>query len=121
MEPRIRKRLALTGDASLTCVLTQSIASRSTRGLLPFEILELVDRELSRRQFTSECTAAYLATIRGFVTEHIAHRLAEIRRNHGMFEALEREEEWDEETDLSLGASGMSHSRPGLRIILTLW
>ncbi|OSX60618.1 hypothetical protein POSPLADRAFT_1148493 [Postia placenta MAD-698-R-SB12] len=82
-----------------------SIASRSTRGLLPFEILELVDRELSRRQFTSECTAAYLATIRGFVTEHIAHRLAEIRRNHGMFEALEREEEWDEETDLSLGAS----------------
>ncbi|CAL1713617.1 unnamed protein product [Somion occarium] len=82
-----------------------SIAPRSSRGLLPFEILEYVDRELAQRRFTSECTAAYIATIRGFVTERVAHRLAEIRKSHGMFDALEREEEWDADTDLSMGAS----------------
>ena len=68
--------------------------------------MELVDKKLSRRKFTSECTAAYIATIRGFVSEHIAHRLADIRRDHGMFDALERDIEWDADTDLTLGASG---------------
>ena len=73
--------------------------------MLPFEILELVDRELSKRKFTSECTAAYIAMIRGFISENVAHKLGEIRKSRGMFEALEREDEWDEETDLSMGAS----------------
>ena len=72
---------------------------------MPFEIMELVDRELSHRKFTNECTAAYLATIRGFISENVANKLGEIRKSRGMFEALEREEEWDEETDLSMGAS----------------
>ncbi|OCH86035.1 beta and beta-prime subunits of DNA dependent RNA-polymerase [Obba rivulosa] len=82
-----------------------AIASRNTRGLLPFEIFEFVDRELATRRFISECTPAYLATVRGFISEHIVDRLAEVRRQHGMYDALEREAEWDEETDLSLGAS----------------
>ena len=69
--------------------------------------MELVDKELSRRKFTSECTAAYIATIRGFVSEHIAHKLADIRRDHGMFDAMERDSEWDADTDLTLGASGL--------------
>ena len=43
--------------------------------------------------------------IRGFVSENVAHKLGEIRKSRGMFEALEREDEWDEETDLSMGAS----------------
>ena len=76
--------------------------------MLPFEILEFVDRELSQRRFTTECTAAYLATIRGFINEHIAQRLGEIRKSQNMFEALEREDEWDADTDLSMGASGES-------------
>ena len=37
--------------------------------------------------------------------DHIAHRLAKIRQARGLFDALEREEEWDEETDLSMGVS----------------
>ncbi|KAK7689907.1 hypothetical protein QCA50_006546 [Cerrena zonata] len=82
-----------------------SVATRLSRGLFPFEILEYVDRELADRRFTSECTAAYIATVRGFVAEHIAHRVADIRKARGMFEALERNEEWDTDTDLSMGAS----------------
>lgn len=84
----------------------QAIAFRHSRGLLPFEIFESVDRELSKKKFTSECTAAYLATIRGFIAEHVVHKLAENRKSRGMFEALERDDEWDEDTDLSMGASG---------------
>ncbi|KZT20622.1 beta and beta-prime subunits of DNA dependent RNA-polymerase [Neolentinus lepideus HHB14362 ss-1] len=82
-----------------------TISSRSGRGLLPFEVLEIVDSELSQKRYLSESTAAFRATVRGFVTEHIVHKLAEIRKSRGMFEALEREEEWDADTDLSLGAS----------------
>lgn len=89
-------------------VRLQAIATRTTRGLLPFELLEFVDRELAQRRFTGECTAAYLATIRGYVTENIAYRLAEIRKSRGMFDALQREDEWDADTDLSMGASGKS-------------
>lgn len=65
-----------------------------------------MDRELQSRKFTGECTAAYVATIRGFILEHVAHRLATVREGHGMFGALECASEWDEATDLSLGASG---------------
>ncbi|KAJ7929053.1 hypothetical protein B0H13DRAFT_1965408 [Mycena leptocephala] len=82
-----------------------ALGSRSGRGLLPYEILEIVDRELATKKFTSECTAAYLATIRGYTTEHIAYRQAEVRSSWGMYEALEKEDSWDEHTDLTLGAS----------------
>ena len=73
--------------------------------MLPFEILEYVDRELADRRFTSECTAAYIATVRGFIAEHIAQKVADIRKSRGMFGALERNEEWDADTDLTMGAS----------------
>ncbi|KAH8106355.1 beta and beta-prime subunits of DNA dependent RNA-polymerase [Cristinia sonorae] len=82
-----------------------AIASRSSRGLLPYEIMSFVDRELQSQRFTNECTAAYLATIRGFVLEHIAQRLAGIRESRGMFGALQCAPDWDAETDLSFGAS----------------
>ncbi|KII96076.1 hypothetical protein PLICRDRAFT_130272 [Plicaturopsis crispa FD-325 SS-3] len=82
-----------------------AIGSRSGRSLLPFEILEIVDSELATKKFLAECTAAYLATIRGFVTDRVAHRLGEVRKSRGMFDAIEREEEWDADTDLSMGAS----------------
>lgn len=86
----------------------QAIGGRSGRGFLPFEISEFVDRELGTHRFISECTAAYLATIKGFVADHISQKVANVRKSRGMFEALERESEWDAETDLSLGASGGS-------------
>ena len=69
--------------------------------------MEYVDRALATRRFTSECTAAYIATIRKFISENIAQKLGEVRKAHGMFEALEREDEWDADTDLSMGASCM--------------
>lgn len=47
-----------------------------------------------------------MATIRGFLIDNVVHKIANARKNQGMFEALDREEEWDEETDLSMGASG---------------
>jgi DNA-directed RNA polymerase III subunit RPC1 len=73
---------------------------------LPFEVLEIVDHELATKRFTSECTPAYLATIRSFIADHIVHKLAEARKSRGMFDALERAEEWDADTDLCMGADG---------------
>jgi len=63
---------------------------------------------LNTKKFTSECTAAYIATIRGFITDNVVHPLAKMRKARGMFEALERFEEWHSSIDLSMGASGMS-------------
>ena len=62
--------------------------------------------ELSSDKFVSACTPAFRETVRSFIAENIARRLARVRASHGMFEALERNEDWDEDTDLSLGASG---------------
>jgi DNA-directed RNA polymerase III subunit RPC1 len=97
-------------SVEMISISSQAIGSRSARGLLPFEILEIVNFELASEQFISECTAAYLATVRGFITEHVVHKLVAARGSRGMFEATERENEWDADTDLSMGASGKSFS-----------
>ena len=47
-----------------------------------------------------------ISTIRTFINDHVTRRLATARKSRGMFEALERSEEWDEDTDLSMGATG---------------
>ena len=65
-----------------------------------------MDRELSLPRFATECTPAYISTIRTFLSDHVAYRLATVRKSRGMFEALERYDEWDEYTDLSMGATG---------------
>lgn len=77
---------------------------------MPFEIVEVVDEELARLEFRAECTAAYIATIRGFTLDSIARRVGRFRKYHGMFEAEEREAEWDEFTDLTMGATGTKPS-----------
>lgn len=66
----------------------------------------IVDHELDTPRFRNECTPAYLATVRKFILDKLALKLADSRRGRGMFDALERTEDWDEGTDLSLGASG---------------
>jgi DNA-directed RNA polymerase III subunit RPC1 len=68
--------------------------------------LEIADRELAAQKFTSECTPSYVSTIRDFISEHIAGKLARLRLSRGMYDAMEREAEWDAETDLSMGATG---------------
>jgi DNA-directed RNA polymerase III subunit RPC1 len=95
----------------------QAISPRNARGLLPYEILEIVNRELSLPRFAAECTPAYISTIHTFLDDHVAHRLAIVRKSRGMFEALERNDEWDEDTDLSMGATG---DRAFLSIIILL-
>jgi len=69
--------------------------------------MELVDQELASPRFNSESSPAYLATVRKFIYENLANKLASTRQSRGMFDALEREAEWDEDTDLSMGASGL--------------
>ncbi|TDL29012.1 beta and beta-prime subunits of DNA dependent RNA-polymerase [Rickenella mellea] len=78
---------------------------RSGRGLLPFEITELVDRELMNKMSTNECSAAYIHSIRDFVSHNVVMNIVNHRKSRGMFDALYREDEWDEDTDLSMGAS----------------
>lgn len=78
---------------------------RVGRSLLPFEIIEIADKELATPRFTTECTQTYLDGVRDFIHDRIASKIAENRKSHGMFEALEREEEWDKDTDLSMGAT----------------
>jgi len=68
--------------------------------------MNIVDSELATPRFRSECTQAYLDIVRKFIFDNIAHRLADFRRSRGMFDALEKDVEWDEDTDLTLGASG---------------
>ncbi|KDR83341.1 hypothetical protein GALMADRAFT_235418 [Galerina marginata CBS 339.88] len=99
----------LEGDAQpidLVRSLSHALASgKEDRGLLPFEVMELVDRELATPRFKIETAPQYLESVRKFVYDNLATKMAQARDNRGMFDALEREPEWDEYTDLSLGAS----------------
>ncbi|TFY74270.1 hypothetical protein EWM64_g9743 [Hericium alpestre] len=82
-----------------------AITPGSARGLLPYEITEITNHELSQPRFARDCTAVYVTSVQNFIREHIVQRLADARRSRGMFEALERSSEWDADTDLSMGAS----------------
>ncbi|KAF9051133.1 beta and beta-prime subunits of DNA dependent RNA-polymerase [Hymenopellis radicata] len=83
----------------------QAIGSSTGGELLPYEVMEIVNTELDSPRFRNECTAAYLAVTRDFIWDNVVMKLVEVRKSRGMFEALERHDEWDEHTDLSFGAS----------------
>ena len=69
-----------------------------------------MEYELQKKRFTSECTPAYIEAVKKFVMDNIVENLASQRSSRGMFDALYKQEEWDEDTDLSMGASGKSMS-----------
>jgi DNA-directed RNA polymerase III subunit RPC1 len=84
-----------------------ALSNRKQRALLPFEMVEIIDRELSSPRFVKTCTAAYRETVREYILSKIVSHVAKVRERHGMYDALEKNDEWDEETDLSMGADGM--------------
>ncbi|KIY51353.1 beta and beta-prime subunits of DNA dependent RNA-polymerase [Fistulina hepatica ATCC 64428] len=81
------------------------IGSRRGRGLLPFEVLEITEQELNAPRFAKECSASYRNMVRNFIQENIVLYMSQVRQAFGMFDALERDAEWDKDTDLSLGVS----------------
>ena len=87
---------------------------------MPYEIMDITDAELAKPRFKSECTAAYIATVRGFILNEVARKAVKIRERHGMFGAEERQEEWDEYTDLSMGATRESELASGATLKLTV-
>lgn len=84
----------------------QAVASRRGRGLLPYEIIQLMDKELTSKKFTAVCSDTYIAMLRKFIVDYAVEVLAKKRREHGMFDAIEVSDEWDADTDLTMGASG---------------
>src|SRR5229473_3610434 len=58
--------------ASILCVshnISQATSPRSARGLLPYEILEIVDRELSLPRFVTEGKQENISTIRTLLND----------------------------------------------------
>jgi len=58
--------------------------------MLPYEIADFVDSELSHPNFGAECSNAHIAAIRTFVEQHIVTPLAVIRRHRGLSDGLKR-------------------------------
>jgi len=48
----------------------------------------------------------YVASVKDYIIKVLVEKIAATREEHGMFDATVRDSEWDEDTDLSLGASG---------------
>ena len=83
------------------------MTSSHGRALLPYEIMDIVNAELSSPRFVNECTAAFLATVNRFM-RGVVTRVAKVRNDHGLFDAVEKDAEWDEFTDLTMGATSKS-------------
>ncbi|PWN92533.1 beta and beta-prime subunits of DNA dependent RNA-polymerase [Acaromyces ingoldii] len=73
------------------------------RGLLPYEIDELVRSTLAEPLFTVKTNDYYKDQVLSFMREFVIEKAAKIREAHGMYPALEREDFMDEGTDLTMG------------------
>ncbi|KAN0062318.1 DNA-directed RNA polymerase III subunit C1 (rpo31) [Thecaphora frezii] len=80
------------------------------RGLMPYEMDEIIERELNSPRFVNLCTEKYREQVRNFLSENVVKRAARIREHFGMWPALERDDDWDEDTDLSMGADAAQHA-----------
>ena len=49
----------------------QASAGRAGRSLLPFEIIEITDKELETPRFANECTETYLNAVRKFIYDRV--------------------------------------------------
>jgi hypothetical protein len=58
-------------------------------------------------RFVKECSEAYRTAVKDYIIGKIVKRMAAIRNHHGMFEAVEHDDEWGDEVDFTLGASSM--------------
>ena len=82
--------------------------------------MDVVNKELDSPKFKTTCPPAYLAKVRDFTYNHIVMPQVEARKSRGMFDALERHEDWDDDTDLSLGASGIDLKLPHFAFLTML-
>lgn len=78
------------------------------RGLLPYEITEIIEDYLSKPPFSVQTTEKYRQQVFEFLDEHVVKRAAKIREAYGLYPALVREDHFDEDTDLNLGADATS-------------
>ena len=83
----------------------QAITGRHQRGLLPFEIVQILDAEVNSEKFVKTTSDSYRAAVREFVLEKAVKKMGDVRQFHGMFEALEKDDEWGDEMDFTMGAS----------------
>ncbi|KAF9077107.1 hypothetical protein BDP27DRAFT_1311829 [Rhodocollybia butyracea] len=79
--------------------------NRSGTPLLPYQIVDLINKELASVRFAKDLSSTYIETVRSFIIDNAVAKLARARTDQGMFDALERSDEWDEHTDLSFGAT----------------
>ncbi|EEB09711.1 DNA-directed RNA polymerase III complex large subunit Rpc1 [Schizosaccharomyces japonicus yFS275] len=64
-------------------------------GLLPYKIIEETESILSSRKFTANCTENFIESVRTFVIERLAKKLAQVRANRQLAPKLERPSEDD--------------------------
>lgn len=74
------------------------------RGLLPFEIDEVVTKRLKDEKVKGQTTEKYRDQVHEFIMEHVVKKAANIRAAFGLYPAETREDEFDDETDLNMGA-----------------
>ncbi|EJU06145.1 subunit of DNA dependent RNA-polymerase [Dacryopinax primogenitus] len=95
-----------------------AITARDGRALLPFEIMDLTNEILQRRKFKTECSTQYLDSLRAYI-QAIARHLGNVRQEYKMYDAVDRDDDWDADTDLSLGAGEKEQQALENRIKIT--
>ena len=55
---------------------------------MPWQIITILEEEMNKPIWTQNCTPAFIEMTRKFVSEKIAKKLANIRKNNGMLPGL---------------------------------
>ncbi|KAH8918847.1 DNA-directed RNA polymerase III subunit C1 [Atractiella rhizophila] len=86
--------------------IMSSIPRAAAAGLLPYEILDILDDQLSQQRFTASCTIAFIDSIRQFIKKTVVDKAVSYRQAYGMSAGLIRDEVADDakENDLEVGA-----------------
>ncbi|KAF8629635.1 hypothetical protein AX15_003368 [Amanita polypyramis BW_CC] len=92
----------------------RATGGRAGQALLPYEILNVVDQELSTERFINGCSQPYRDAVRDFIIKQVVRKLAAVRRSRGMPDGLTPSNRWSAGDDQAFGVIGQNRLFPHL-------
>ncbi|ORZ16350.1 hypothetical protein BCR42DRAFT_414870 [Absidia repens] len=75
-------------DRNLKHIKVLCPANPDEAGLLPWQIIQITETEISKRLWTENCMPSFIDITRKYVTDKIAGSLAKLRKRHGLLPGL---------------------------------
>ncbi|KAI9105948.1 hypothetical protein DFS34DRAFT_656655 [Phlyctochytrium arcticum] len=101
--------------------MSHCLAQLSTRenALLPWEIIEYAEAQLTNERFAKACSSEFLKSLRTFIRKNVAEKLATVRSARGLSPMLDKHD-MEEDNKLSTGGLKMSITKKHLDLFFDI-